>query len=394
MKIVEIKTFLMHAAPPQTGGWAARNWLFVKVMTDEGIYGIGEASGWPRVVETAIHDLAPLLVGEDPFHIERLWNKMLSAMMGHGMTGIVGGGAMTGVEMALWDIKGKALEVPVWNLLGGKMRDRVRIYAHAHDAPRARELVDRGYTALKTGGIENCVEAVDSIRREVGLEVDLMVDVHGPPWMTPRDAIALGQELENYRLLFYEDPVAPENVDSLARVAAAVDLPIAAGERHAAIWGVRELIEREIIDVVQPDTGRAGGLAQMKKIAALAEAHHITMAPHDGSLGPVAEMAAVHLLATLPNFLILEHLEDDVPQRYEVMEGQPEIVDSQIAVPDAPGLGVDIVEEAIARYPSVGNLAPPPDTYDYQYVYARDRRALWLSPVPTQDSDYRPGQVY
>ena len=132
----------------------------------------------------------------------------------------------------------------------------------------------------------------------------------------------------------------------------------------------------------------------MKKIAALAEAHHITMAPHDGSLGPVAEMAAVHLLATLPNFLILEHLEDDVPQRYEVMEGQPEIVDSQIVVPDVPGLGIDIVEEAIARYPSVGNLAPPPDTYDYQYVYARDRRALWLSSEPTRDSDYRPGQVY
>ena len=209
MKIVAIKTFLMHAAPPQTGGWAARNWLFVKVITDEGIYGIGEASGWPRVVETAIHDLEPLLVGEDPFHIERLWNKMLSAIMGHGMTGIVGGGAMSGVEMALWDIKGKALEVPVWNLLGGKMRDRVRIYAHAHDAPRARELVDRGYTALKTGGIENCVEAVDSIRREVGLEVDLMVDVHGPPWMTTADAISMGKKLE---------PVVVDPADIEARV--------------------------------------------------------------------------------------------------------------------------------------------------------------------------------
>lgn len=120
MKITHIQTYLMHAAPPEAGGWAARNWLFVKVFTDEGIYGVGEASGWPRVVETAIEDLSPLLVGEDPGNIERLWHKMLAAMMCHGMTGIVGSGAMTGIEMALWDLKGKALGVPVWSLLGGR----------------------------------------------------------------------------------------------------------------------------------------------------------------------------------------------------------------------------------------------------------------------------------
>ena len=229
-------------------------------------------------------------------------------------------------------------------------------------------MVDQGYTAIKTGGIKNCVKTVAAIRQEVGDEVDLMVDVHGPPWLTTRDAIALGRALEDYDLLFYEDPVAPENIDALARVADAVDIPIAAGERHATIWGVKELIEREIIDVVQPDTGRAGGLGQMKKIAAMAEAHYCMVAPHDGSLGPVAEMAAVHLMATLPNFLILEHLADDVPQRYEVMTGQPEVVDSHIAVPDAPGLGVDLVEEAIAQYPSQGNIAAPDTSYDYQYV--------------------------
>ncbi|SVB48197.1 uncharacterized protein METZ01_LOCUS201051, partial [marine metagenome] len=194
-----------------------------------------------------------------------------------------------------------------------------------------------------------------------------------------RDAISVGKRLEPFSILFYEDPVAPENVESLARVADAVDIPIAAGERHANIYGVRELIEREVIDVVQPDTGRAGGLMQMKKMAALAESHYITMAPHDGSLGPVAEMAAVHLMATLPNFLILEHLEDDVPQRLEVMTGQPDIVDSHIIVPDTPGLGVDIVEEAIARYPSTGNISNPDATYDYQYVATRMGRSRWLS---------------
>jgi len=394
MKITAIKTYLMHATPPETGGWSARNWLFTKVETDGGIYGIGEASGWPRVVETAIHDMTPLMIGEDPFHIEKLWSKMQVAIMSHGMTGIVGGGAMTGIEMALWDIKGKALGQPVWNLLGGKMRDKVRIYAHAHEKERARELIDRGYNAIKTGGIKNCVESVEAIRKEVGPEIDLMVDVHGPPWLTTRDAIALGRALEDYDLLFYEDPVAPENIDAIARVSEAVNIPIAAGERHAGIWGVKELIEREIIDVVQPDTGRAGGLSQMKKIAAMAEAHYCSMAPHDGSLGPVAEMAAVHLMATLPNFLILEHLEDDVPQRYEVMTGQPKIVDGHIIVPDTPGLGIDIVEEAIAKYPSSGNIAIPDDRYDYQYIQARQGRALWLSEQETPPPEYRPGQIF
>lgn len=367
----------MHAGTAG-GGWKARNWLFVKILTDEGLYGVGEASGWPRVVETAIKDLTPLLIGEDPFHIEKLWQKMYLGMMGHGMTGIVGSGALTGIEMALWDIKGKALNVPLWNLLGGKIRDRIRLYAHAHTPERARELVERGFTALKAGGVAEPLKKIKAIRQEVGAEIDLMLDVHGPPWLTTRDAIRLGQALEEYELLFYEDPVAPENIKALARVAQAVSLPIAAGERHAHIYGLRELIEQEIIDVVQPDTGRAGGLSQMKKIAALAEVHYITFAPHSGSLGPVAEMAAVHLLSTLPNFLILEHISDDVSQRYEVMQPQPEIVAGQIVVPDRPGIGVDIVEEAIARYPSQGNVSPPDPAEAYVYFQARPGRARWL----------------
>jgi len=377
MKITEIKTYLMHAGTTG-GGWASRNWLFVKIFTDEGIYGVGEASGWPRVVETAIKDLTPLLIGEDPFHIEKLWQKLYLGMMGHGMTGIVGSGALTGLEMALWDIKGKALNVPLWNLLGGKIRDRIRLYAHAHTAERARELVERGFTGLKAGGVTGPLRKIHAIREAVGPEIDLMLDVHGPPWLTTRDAIRLGQALEEYNLLFYEDPVAPENIKAVARVAQAVNLPIAAGERHAGLYGIRDLIEQEMIDVVQPDTGRAGGLLQMKKIAALAEAHYVTVAPHSGSLGPVAEMAAVHLLATLPNFLILEHITDDVTQRYEVMAPQPEIVAGQMIVPDRPGIGVDIVEEAIAKYPSRGNVSPPDPANEYVYVQARPGRARWL----------------
>jgi galactonate dehydratase len=388
MKITDIQTFLMHAGMPDSTGWRSRNWLFIKIHTDEGIYGVGEGSGWPRVVETAIRDLTPILIGENPFNVEALWQKLFIAMMGHGMTGVVGGGALAAIEMALLDIKGKALGVPVYELLGGKMRDSVRLYAHAHSPEVARKLVDRGFGALKTGGVTDPLAKVEAIRREVGANVDIMVDIHGPPWLTTKDAIQMGQALEEYDLLFYEDPVAPENIEAIARVSAAVNLPIAAGERHAHIWGVRELIEREVIDVVQPDTGRAGGLLQMKKIAALAEAHYITFAPHDGSLGPVAEMAAVHLCCTLPNFLILEHLEDDVPQRYEVMEPQPTIVNGYMQVPTAPGLGIDIVEGAIVKYPSSGNIAPP-QLPEYTYFRAREQRAAWLqSGRPRRTDDF------
>jgi galactonate dehydratase len=377
MKITDIRTYLVDANVPDVSGWRSRNWLFAKVFTDEGITGVGEGSGWPRVVETAVKDLAPIVIGENPFEIEKIWQKMFIAIMGHGMTGIVGGGALTAIEMALWDIKGKALGVPVYELLGGKIRDSIRLYAHARTAQRARELVDRGYTGIKTGGIEGTLASVRAVRKEVGPEIDIMVDIHGPPWLTTKDAIAMGKHLEEYDLLFYEDPTAPENIESIARVADAVHIPIAAGERHAHIWGTRELIEREIIDVVQPDTGRAGGLLQMKKQAAMAEAHYITFAPHDGSLGPVAEIAAVHLCSTLPNFLILEHREDDVPQRYEVMDPQPEIVNGFMTVSDAPGLGIDIVEDAIAKYPSSGNVVSP-DLDEMTYFRARPQRAGWL----------------
>ncbi len=375
MKITGIETFLVHASVPDSGGWGARNWLFVKVLTDEGIYGVGESSGWPRVVETAIRDLTPVLLGQDPFLIEAMVQRMQVAMMGHGMTGVVGSGAVSGIEMALWDLKGKALGVPVWNLLGGKLRDSLRLYTHAHTPEQCQRHMERGFTAFKTGGVTNPLVKIRTLREELDPSIDLMADVHGPPWLTVPDAIQLGQALEEFNLLFYEDPIAPDNPLALAKVAQKVDLPIAAGERHSYTWGVNQLIENHIIDVVQPDTGRAGGLLAMARIAALAHTHYVTFAPHDGSLGPVAEIAAVHLCATLPNFLILEHLEDDVPQRYEVMAPQPAIRDGHMVVPDAPGLGIDLVLDAIAHYPSQGNISPPKTHF---YIQAKDARHNWL----------------
>ena len=387
MKITDIKTFLMMAGSPaskESTSWSARNWCFVKVYTDEGITGLGEGSGWPRVVETAINDLKPIVIGEDPMNIERIWQKMLVSTMGAGMTGTPGSGSMNAIDMALWDIKGKALNTPVWNLLGGKVRDRIRAYGHASTPERALELKERGLTAVKTGGVYRTVEKVDGIRKAVGDEMDIMVDAHGPPWFTTKDAIVIGKALEPYKLLFYEDPVPPDNIEALQRVQDNVDIPIAAGERHSHIWGVRQLIEREIVDVVQPDTGRIGGISQMMKIAAMAEAHYITVAPHSGSLGPVAEYAAIHVLAAIPNALILERVHDDVPVRYEVTLPHIETIDGHIEVPDRPGLGVDIDEDVVLAHPSKGNTSRPGSegdgayesgTFDeHVYVQSRYRR--------------------
>ncbi len=310
MKITDIKTFLMHVGAPDLKAWASdnafgsqevskgisgtRNWLFVKVYTDEGVTGIGECSGWPRVIETAVQDIKHILIGEDPTHIERLWQRMMSAIMAHGMTGTVGSGAMTGIDMALWDIKGKVLGVPVWNLLGGKVRDRIRIYAHANTPEVALSLKARGVTAIKCGGVSDPVRKVAALREAIGDDMDLMIDLHGPPWLTPADAARLARALEPYHLLFIEDPIAPDNLEGYKRIRDAAHVPLAAGERMSTIFGERELITSGLIDVIQPDTGRAGGITQMKKIAAMAEAYHVMLAPHSGSLGPVAEYAALH----------------------------------------------------------------------------------------------------
>jgi galactonate dehydratase len=404
MKITAIRTFLMHAGAPGLKNWAAdgsfgaqsysknltgtRNWLFVKVYTEEGVTGIGECSGWPRVIETAVNDLSRLLIGEDPAHIERLWQKMFTAIMGHGMTGTVGAGAMNGIDMALWDIKGKALGVPVWNLLGGRMRDRIRLYAHANTPEAALSLKKRGYTALKCGGVSDPVRKVAALRDAVGDDMDIAIDLHGPPWLTPSDATQLCRALEPYNLMWVEDPIAPDNLEGFRRIRDHSSVTLAAGERQATIFGERELIEKGLVDVIQPDTGRAGGITQMKKIAAIAEAHHVMLAPHSGSLGPVGEYAALHMLAACPNGYILERIEDDWEGRARTIVPHPIQTDGHLAVPDVPGLGCDIDEDFVAAHPSEANVSIPITAdsgsyasgtfHEHVYVQARARRGTYF----------------
>lgn len=366
MKITGISCHLMQAQAPAVSGWAAtgksalansRNWFFVTVSTDAGLTGVGEGSGWPRLVAQAVADLSHLLIGETAWDTERIWQKLRVAMMGHGQTGVVGMGALAAIDTALWDIKGQALGVPIWQLLGGQTRTSVPYYVHTTSPDTARAAVASGVKALKVGGIKNVVERAFAIREAVGPEIDMMVDLHGPPWLTPSDAVAIGRALEPLNLMFLEEPVAPDDMRGWRLIRDKVALPLATGERLATLTDVKPLLEEGLVDILQPDTGRFGGLTQMRKLAGMAEAWSVMIAPHAGSLGPVAEVAATHLLSSIPNALILERLHPDWSGRDEVLFPIIANKGGSLFAPSTPGLGVALNLDFIGQHPSRQNTA-------------------------------------
>jgi galactonate dehydratase len=347
MKITEVRTYLVNA---DHGGRSdrphGRNWLFVKVFTDEGITGVGEGGGWPEVVEAGIRELSYFLIGENPFDIERLWTKLYYLLHSHGLTGAVRGGVISAIDMALWDIKGKALGVPVYELLGGKYRDRIPVYSHASTVERAQQLIERGIKIFKCAP---SVQVLKTLREACGDDVEIGVHCHGE--FTAAAAIQLGKACEPYRPAFFEEPTSPDDVEALAKVAEKVDIPIAAGERLYHKWSVKDLLYRQIIDIFQPEITRIGGITESKKTAIMCEAYGVKVAPHDGSAGPIAEMANIHFLASIPNVAYLEHRTDDVPWRFEVVTGAMLDVNGFLEVPTRPGLGIDINEAEIAKHP-------------------------------------------
>jgi galactonate dehydratase len=366
MKITGIRGHLMQAGAPGHTGWSAtgksalatgRNWYFITIETDAGLIGTGEGSGWPRVVAAAVEDLSRILIGETVRDIERIGQKIRVAIMGHGQTGVVGMGALAAIDTALWDLHAQALGVPVYALLGGSVRSAIPYYVHTADVPAAQAAVAKGIRAIKVGGTKNIVERAFAIREAVGAEIDMMVDLHGPPWLTAADAVAIGRALEPFNLLFLEEPVAPDNIAGWKRVREKVALPLAGGERLATLAEMRPFLEDDLVDVVQPDTGRFGGITQMKKLAAMAEAYSVMVAPHSGSLGPVAEFAATHLMSAIPNALMLERLDPDWSERAQTIHGALEAKNSQITVPQVAGLGVSLNIDFINANPSERNIA-------------------------------------
>lgn len=361
MKITRIETLLVH--PDR------RNLVFVRVHTDEGITGVGEAysAGPDDATALAVHHFEEWLIGQDPGRIEHLWALMYQGIRFPG--GSIVNSAISGIEHALWDIKGKALGVPVYQLLGGPTRDRVRVYQSPHGgtpnelAENAVSLVERyGYTAVKIGPhapnsdarpwnavVREAAARMEAVRSALGDDVDVAVDPHAKIF-EPNRAIAMAEAIKPYRPLFFEEPLRPENVDALAKVAAHVDVPIATGEMLYTKFEFRELLVKQAADVLQPDICCAGGLLECKKIAAMAESFYVTLAPHN-PMGPVATAVNLHLAASIPNFLILEYIPDDQSPRRDLVDEPVRLVDGYLQLPTRPGLGIELNEDAFSRYP-------------------------------------------
>jgi len=373
MKITSIESHVCHAR--------MRNWIFVKVLTDQpGLWGWGEATlEWhTRSVIGAIEDLSQLLVGEDPQRIEHLWQMMYRQHFWHG-NGIVRGTAISGIDIALWDILGKVHGVPCHELWGGKVRDYVRLYCHlgggkmedfyetsTANAERFAELaqvaVADGFTAFKCMAVpetaqleglkpvlaaEACVKAM---REAVGPDIDIMVDCHARP--SPRMGMRYAKALDQYGLYFFEEPCWPESIEDIARIQEAVSTPIATGERLVTQHAFRELFEKRAASVIQPDITHCGGLSEVRRIAAMAEAYRVSLAPHNPQ-GPVSTAASLELGFATPSYLICESVHNDVPWRQDVVSESftVEKIGRLVRPSTKPGLGIEINEKEIAKHP-------------------------------------------
>jgi galactonate dehydratase len=373
MKITGIETHVCHAR--------MRNWIFVKVLTDQpGLWGWGESTlEWhTRSVVGAIEDITQLLIGEDPRRIEYLWQMMYRQHFWHG-NGIVRGTAISGIDIALWDILGKIHQVPCHELWGGRVRDHIRLYCHLgggkmedfyntnpSDAGRFAELaleaVEEGFTAFKSMAVpetmpleglvpvkyaEACVSAM---RDAVGDHIDIMVDCHARP--SPRMGMLFAKALEPYGLYFFEEPCWPESMEDIALIQRAVRTPIASGERLVGVYPFRDLLEKRAVSVIQPDITHCGGLTEARRIAALAEAYRVSIAPHNPQ-GPVSTAASLELGFSTPSYIICESVHNDVPWRQDVVsEGFTVQKQGRIVFPNQlPGLGIEINEEEVKKHP-------------------------------------------
>ncbi len=373
MKISAIETHVCNAR--------MRNWIFVKVLTDQdGLFGWGEATlEWhTRSIVGAVQDLTPLLLGEDPTRIEHLWQMMYRQHFWHGH-GIVRATAIAGIDLALWDILGKSCGVPCSKLWGGPVRDKVRTYCHlgggkmedfydtaAEDAKRfadlAQQAVADGFTAFKCMAVpptlpleglkpirtaEMCVAA---IREAVGEAIDVMVDCHARP--SPAMGLQFAKALEPYGLYFLEEPCWPESVDGLATINRAVSTPIATGERVTNLAAFKDLFNARACEVCQVDITHCGGLSEARRIAALAEAYRISLAPHNPQ-GPVSTAASLEFGFAQPSYIICETVHADVPWRQDVVqEGFTVEVAGRVVRPNKrPGLGITIDEAEVKKHP-------------------------------------------
>ena len=372
MKITDLELFYLQP-----------RWLFLKISTDEGICGWGEpiVEGRAHTVAAAVEEYRPVLIGADPYKIEHLVQLMYRGTYYRG--GPVFMSAISGIEQALWDIKGKYYHMPIYEMLGGACRDRVRMYGHLKPAAIAGDFpveemlkiadqrLAEGFTAVKYSVIppirpldnlemlHAIVDRFAAVRQRVGSKVDIAVDFHGR--VSSSMSIRVLKELEPYYPLFVEEPVLPENTEEMVRVARSTSIPIAAGERLFGRFGFRRLIEQQAVSVVQPDLCHCGGIFEARKIAAMAETYYMQVAPHN-PLGPISLAACLQLDACIPNLLAQEH--PAMPNRQDLGVGilkKPFVIESDgcIRVPTGDGLGIEVDEQAMAKLVSDGHWDTP-----------------------------------
>lgn len=371
MKVTSIETILLDNIQPYRGG---SKWLFIKLLTDEGIVGLGErVTGHASNLTSQIALLTELaeqfVIGENPFNVELIWQRMFAARHDYRHPGMDSTPALSAIEMALWDIIGKATNQPIYNLLGGRYHEKLRAYAYmpaegiwenpAKAGDVARQLVAEGNSACKIDPfmplfplprdfplktLRHAAKIFQSIRDAVGDELEIGIGTHGQ--FSTAGAIRAAKILEEFHPMWFEEPVPPENIEEMARVAAHTSIPIAAGERLATKYEFARLIEQQAAQIIQLDVGQCGGILESKKIAAIAEAHYAMIAPHMYQ-GPIAAAAAVQLGTCSPNFLIQEWNVNDLHS--EIFVEPIRFENGYLTPPTGPGLGVALNEAVVRR---------------------------------------------
>ena len=360
MQITAVKPVIVHSG--------ARNFVFVKVETDEGIYGVGEAGLGRRAMAVAevVRAFEPDLIGQDPSRIEHLWQVMFRGGFFPG--GVVQTAAVSAVDIALWDLRGKVLGAPVYELLGGRTRDRVVCYPHTGGRTtdelvrNCQQKVDEGWRFVRLGladpagdsrfeptrAVRHAIEQVRAVRRALGDEVEITVDVHTR--LDPAASLQFCRAVEPYGLFFVEDPLRSENPASLRLLRERTSVPIAVGEQFASKWAFREVIEQDLMDYCRVDLCLAGGLTEARKIAGWCETHYISLAPHN-PLGPVSTAACLHLCLASPLVGVQELPRVPGTQLTDVFPAQVPFADGHLLPPDRPGLGIEFDEEAALAMP-------------------------------------------
>ena len=358
MKITDIQTFGVNLGDG--------NHVFIRILTDEHLHGTGEAYrvGPDAAVEQTVHYLKEWLIGEDPTRVEHLWRTMYNGSRFPG--GSMLNAAISGIEVALWDLKGKAHGVPVYQLLGGRCRDRIRLYrgiGGATPQAAAESALDavkrQGFTAVKMQPLppdsarlpwgrvlRESAARLEAVRRAVGDDIDIALDPHAQI-VEPVRALELAEAVKPYRPLFFEEPLRPENIQAMGDLHEKIGIPIATGEMLYTKYEFRDVIAARAADILQPDLLLCGGLLEAKKIAAMAEAHYLTMAPHN-PLGPVSTAVSAQFAISTPNFLILEYQIDSEPPARNLILQPFSMREGYLEVPDIPGLGIELNDRAFA----------------------------------------------